>query len=127
MADRNKPHTSRKKKFVFQEKCAPFPIPISSITHKPCGRSNWHHYTGTLHGEHVTISHTGDISYLNDMVQYAFSQDQHYIFCISYTGRSVSSAVDKHIGSNPVLGTHFSKPSDMVGIFDVTLLLIFVY
>ena len=59
----------RKKKYAFKERDSPFPIPIASITREAPNKNYWYHYTGKIQGDHVIVSHTGDISYLHRMVR----------------------------------------------------------
>ncbi|XP_045181711.2 tRNA-splicing endonuclease subunit Sen2-like [Mercenaria mercenaria] len=57
----------RKKKYVFKEREAPFPVPIASITRETPSENYWYHYTGQIQGGHVIVTHSGDISYLYRM------------------------------------------------------------
>ena len=68
MTTQHNPHQAKKKRHVNQERQAPFPVPISSITNQKCGRNYWYQYTGRHFGEHVIVNYSGDISYLNNMV-----------------------------------------------------------
>ena len=46
---------------------SPFPIPIASVTGKPCDKSRWYHYQGKWNGDSVSVRNEGDVKMLYEM------------------------------------------------------------
>ena len=58
----------RRKRKVRIPKSSPFPVPIATLSCVPSKQNYWFYYTGELKDDHVTVSHSGDISFLYTMV-----------------------------------------------------------